>query len=329
MPSRSKVTDPAIAFLGRLRHRLTNCRPIWPSLVRGIAAGTTCIAIVIILRVFVAHNLHTVVPRRAFRAAQMNPDRLQTVVRDKGIRTVVNLRGYCPDFDWYRGESRAAHAANVNLEDVTLSAIRLPTPSEIRRLVDVLDHCEYPVLMHCRQGVDRTGLAAAVVMLLQPGESLRAAERQLRLAYGYVPYNGTENMRRFLDLYREWLRKLRLQHSPALFRQWAAREYCPGACRAEIEPLDWPREPNPWPPNQGRTLHVRSVEQINSELDISSRRQPRDSCPLRDFRLQWRGDLARAGRTPRCNRAAAGIDRPEIGNSAVARRPVCAHNRSD
>jgi hypothetical protein len=170
---------------------------------------------------------------------------------------VINLRGYCPDFDWYLDECRATHAANVAQEDVTLSAIRLPTPSEIRRLIEVLDRAEYPILMHCRQGVDRTGLAAAIVKLLEPGVSAANARRQLSLAYGYVPFNGTENMRRFLFLYAEWLQSLEVQHSPELFRHWATREYCPGACRAQVEFLDWPPTYAAWPANKGRIIHVR------------------------------------------------------------------------
>jgi hypothetical protein len=83
--------------------------------------------------------------------------------------------------------------------------------------------------------VDRTGLASAAVKLLEPGVSLAEARRQLSICYGYVPFNGTENMDWFLDLYEEWLHSIDCDHSPDLFRHWATVAYCPGACRGQIE----------------------------------------------------------------------------------------------
>jgi hypothetical protein len=74
----------------------------------------------------------------------------------------VNLRGYCPDFDWYRDECRVTHTANISQEDITLSAKRYPHPGEIGRLIEVFDHTDYPVLIHCAAGADRTGLASAI-----------------------------------------------------------------------------------------------------------------------------------------------------------------------
>jgi protein tyrosine phosphatase (PTP) superfamily phosphohydrolase (DUF442 family) len=219
--------------------------------------GAAGVVVLTALQVVAGDNLRTLQPNRSFRAGQMSRQRLESVIRDRGIRTVINLRGYCPDFEWYRDECRATHASNVAQEDITLSAIRLPTPSEIRRLIEVLDRADYPILMHCRQGVDRTGLASTIVKLLEPGVSLGDAQRQLSLAYGYVPFNGTENMRRFLSLYREWLQTLDVQHSPELFRHWAMREYCPGVCRADVEFLDLPGEYTAWTPNVGHVVHVR------------------------------------------------------------------------
>ena len=45
------------------------------------------------------------------------------------IRTVINLRGCCAPMDWYLGEYQVTHRLNVSLEDVSMSASRLPSPS--------------------------------------------------------------------------------------------------------------------------------------------------------------------------------------------------------
>jgi hypothetical protein len=248
--------DPLMAFLRQLRRSAPSRRSLLPSLVRGTLFGLLLFGLSIGLRVAIANNVHSLQSGRVYRAAQMDPERLKQFAHDHRVRTVVNLRGYCPDFDWYLGECRATHDANISQEDITLSALRLPAPAEVRRLLEVLDHAEYPILLHCRQGVDRTGLAAVMVKLLEPGVSLAEARRQLSLAFGYVPYNGTEYMDRFFDLYRDWLSRMDSVHTPELFRHWAQSEYCPGACRARVEWIDLPQ--GGWPANQGRMVHIRA-----------------------------------------------------------------------
>ena len=49
----------------------------------------------------------------------------------------------------------------------------------IRGLRAVLEGIEWPVLFHCGSGVDRTGLAAAMVLLLEGNHSPAEVERQV------------------------------------------------------------------------------------------------------------------------------------------------------
>lgn len=252
MPLIPAKVDPATLFLRQLRWPTP--RRMLPPISRGAVTGVVLAGLVVSVRVFAGDNLHAVQPLRTYRAGQMKPDRLQQVIHDRGIRTVVNLRGYCGDFDWYADECRVTHDANVGQEDIILSAIRLPNPAEIRRLLEVLDGSEHPVLLHCRQGVDRTGLASVIVKLLEPGVSLRQARSQLSLAFGYVPFNGTEQMRRFFEFYGEWLEQRELVHSPEIFRHWATHEYCPGPCRAEMQFLG---APECWPVARRGTVRIR------------------------------------------------------------------------
>src|SRR5262249_34243390 len=137
-------------------------------------------------RVLIGANFHTVVPGRVYRCAQPSPSELEGFLTTHGIRTVVNLRGCCAPLPWYLEECRTTHRANASQEDMAFSAGRLPSTHELRRLIDVLDHTEYPILLHCRRGADRTGMAATVVLLLQEGPSLDQACRQLGLRYGHI-----------------------------------------------------------------------------------------------------------------------------------------------
>jgi protein tyrosine phosphatase (PTP) superfamily phosphohydrolase (DUF442 family) len=186
-------------------------------------------------------NWHVVLPGRVFRSAQLSQEQTLAVIRDQGIRTLINLRGKCEFDSWYYDECRAAHDAGIAHEDISLAAGRLPPMTELRYLVRVLDRAEYPILIHCRQGADRTGLVATLILLLYTDAEPAEALQQLSIRFGHVRLGQTRYMDQFFDLYAEWLAEQGEKHSPAAFRHWLERDYCPGVCRAAIEPLDLPR----------------------------------------------------------------------------------------
>jgi protein tyrosine phosphatase (PTP) superfamily phosphohydrolase (DUF442 family) len=214
----------------------------------GLAVAVTAEAV----RVFALGNVHAVIPGRVYRCAQPSSEQLARLVAQYGIRTVVNLRGTCSGFDWYADECRATRDLDLSQEDITFSAGRLPPSGELRRLVEVLDQADSPVLIHCRQGVDRTGLTAAVALLLETDTPLDQARRQLSLRYGHVSIGPTTAMLRFFDLYSDWLSGR--AHTPELFRRWATAEYCPGPQRGDLDAIEWPQLTTGEP----AALHVRA-----------------------------------------------------------------------
>src|SRR5262245_7226018 len=175
--------------------------------------------------ILVGRNFHTLIPGRVYRCAQPSPSDLQRYVAKYGIKTVLNLRGCCSTMDWYVEEGRATAAANIAQEDITFSAGRLPAPQEIRRLVEVLDRAAYPILVHCRRGVDRTGLTSAVAKLLYDNATLKVARKELGLCHAHIPLGRTEAMLRFFDLYESWLKENGHNHTPATFREFVATGY--------------------------------------------------------------------------------------------------------
>lgn len=213
-----------------------------------------CVGLLAALAVQIGHltlgnNFRTVVPGQVYRCAQLTDGELEQAIGRHGIRTVVNLRGMCFGCDWYTDESRTTHRCDVSQEDVNLSASRLPPVTELHQLLRALDQSAYPILIHCRQGVDRTGLVSAVVLLLYTDADLETARGELRLCYGHVPLGRTTQMFRFFRLYEAWLKQQGLQHARSHFRRWLAHEYCPGPSRARLELLDSPECPplgRPW-----------------------------------------------------------------------------------
>jgi predicted protein tyrosine phosphatase len=187
-------------------------------------------------------NLHVVIPGRVYRSGQLSGSVLEEVIAKHGIRTVVNLRGCCDPLPWYLEEARATHHLEVAQEDVSFSAGRLPSTHEIRRLVEILDRTEYPILLHCFRGADRTGLAAAVVLLLDGNVTWDKARSQLGLRYGHLALGRPAYLDKFFELYREWLADQQFTHSSTRFRHWLERDYCPAEGRSVVEPLYIPAQ---------------------------------------------------------------------------------------
>jgi predicted protein tyrosine phosphatase len=109
--------------------------------------------------------------------------------------------------------------------DVGLWASQPPDRDEMRRFVQTLDESPYPILIHCQQGGDRTGMASVLVLLLQTDAGINAAKGQLSLRYGHYPYGRAAVMDRYLAAYERWLGKEGLEHSPAHLRRWIDQVY--------------------------------------------------------------------------------------------------------
>ena len=219
--------------------------------------GVAALALLVVLaeagRILFGSNFHTVVPGRVYRSCQVTPQAIEEMVAEYGIRTVINLRGSCNPFPWYLAEARATARLDLCQEDICFSAGRLPSAPELRRFIKVLDRCDYPVVLHCRRGADRTGMAAAIVLLLQTDLDFNEATLQLSPRYGHVPLGRPATLDRFFDLYTDWLRARSRKHSPATFRHWAMHEYRAGTCSATLELLS----PRPLRVRRGKPAALR------------------------------------------------------------------------
>lgn len=209
-------------------------RPWLRALLWGCAVGVLLAVGANVFHVGIGRNFHTVIPGVLHRCAQPSEAQLERLIQQQGIRTVVNLRGSCPFFPWYLDECRVTHRRNVSQEDVYLSASRLPSVHEARRLAEIFTRSEPPMVMHCRRGADRTGLAALIAVLLLSDSTTSEARRQLSPRFGHLAVGRTANLDRFLGFYEEWLGQQEKAHSPPVFHHWLTREYCPGECRAEL-----------------------------------------------------------------------------------------------
>lgn len=193
-----------------------------------------------VLWVLAGPNLHEVLPGQVYRAATLHPAVLQAVCQRHGIRTVINLRGCCEDAEWFHDQRRALEKTGVAQCDVNLSSFALPAISEMHKLTEALESQRFPVLIHCRRGADRTGLASALALLLCSDASLSEARGQLSWRYGHLGVTGTSQLSTVLDMYEDWLAEQGQPHRPETLRHWLLVDYQPRHLSARVVALEVP-----------------------------------------------------------------------------------------
>lgn len=198
-----------------------------------------------------------VIPGEFYRSGQMRPGQLARTIQDRGIKTVLNLRGSHPDEEWYIQERDTALAGGATQVDIAMSSCEWMSRAQLKTLVDTLDASRRPILIHCWHGSERTGWVSAITELLQPNSTLEHARRQLSLRYLYIRAGDGKVMAQHLDQYEDWLQWMGWCHTPERFRTWVAEGFRPGTPSREL----WPYDPYPLvvvtdPPGTGEPQDV-------------------------------------------------------------------------
>ncbi|MEX6507081.1 tyrosine-protein phosphatase [Jiella sp. M17.18] len=136
-------------------------------------------------------NIHVVEPGELYRSATLPTERLDRLMAEKGIRTIVNLRGGNGDA-WWKAERAVAEKHGADFVSFHLSADRQPTPETMRQLAFILKNAPKPILVHCKAGADRAGLASAIYELAVDGDPAVDADKQLSFRYGHFPWLGSK-----------------------------------------------------------------------------------------------------------------------------------------
>jgi protein tyrosine phosphatase (PTP) superfamily phosphohydrolase (DUF442 family) len=169
-------------------------------------------------------NLGVVDSGLVIRSAQPTTQ-LSDWARRYRLKSVVNLRGGGAGDWWYGNEIKCARESGVAYYDLPLSATRRPTRCELLQLIDLLDRCSYPLLIHCKSGADRTGLASALYRMVRRAEPPESALSSFSIEFGHIPLFGTEHLHEPLQEYAAWLKSAGLAHSADRFRTWVRNEY--------------------------------------------------------------------------------------------------------
>ncbi len=136
----------------------------------------------------------------------------------RGIVDVISLRpsrGAVHAF-----EAEVCAELGLRLLNAPLTSREAPRAENLVKLLDLFDTLDRPVLMHCKSGADRTGLAAALWHIHVEGQPVATARKHLSLRFLHVKFSKTGVLDRVLDAYAE-----RLRSGPIAVRNWIENEY--------------------------------------------------------------------------------------------------------
>lgn len=144
------------------------------------------------------HNFFAVGPG-LFRSNQPDAKRLEAYAQ-MGIKSVLNLRGQAKQSFWLF-EREACNRLGLPLVDLNMSARQPPKRQALLQLYDLFHTLPRPILVHCKSGADRTGLAAALWQIWVEGKSVEEAMAQLSLRYVHLSFGRTGILDHFLRVY--------------------------------------------------------------------------------------------------------------------------------
>jgi len=148
---------------------------------------------------------------------------------DKGVKTALNLRGdrECGGF---RLEKEACARLGLKLVNFSLKSRAAPAKEVLHEAKALFETLEYPILLHCKSGADRAGLASVLLMHFKEGLPISKAIEQLSPKFGHFKNSDTG----IIDfVFERYLADNAAR--PMDFMRWVDEVYDPDALEAEFK----------------------------------------------------------------------------------------------
>jgi len=153
---------------------------------------------------YVTRSFDFVVRDQVYRSAQPDQEDVTRWVAKYGIRTIVNLRADSTD-DPDDPVALAAEKAGATTIYICLPKTTLPKSPRLMYLADVIETAPKPILLHCREGADRTGLASAMAAMAIGGKPYDRAREQMGIRHLHL-YSDPTHIGGVLLQYEDYCR---------------------------------------------------------------------------------------------------------------------------
>lgn len=197
-------------------------------------------------RMLTKDNFQAVIPGEIYRSAQLSASKLEAVVVDYGIQTVISLRRPKLGKDWYKNEKAMAESLGIAHHDIAMDLTFSPRIDHLLELRDLIENAPKPLLVHCKGGANRTGLASIMAKLLDGSSSLADARAQVSWKFLVTRDNSVGIP--FFDGYSAWLNASDQEHSTDKFNEWLENEYIDlsGNIHFLVDPIEEQIWERPW-----------------------------------------------------------------------------------
>ncbi len=162
-----------------------------------------------------------------YRANQPSPKRIEQLAKD-GIKTILNLRGES-DKGFYALEKEACEKHGIKLVDFRMYSRDTPAKESLHGLKELFETIEYPCLMHCKSGADRTGITGVLYKHFHLGEPIEMAVEQLKIKYLHMKAGKTGMLDFFFDDYLKYT-----ETGDLSFIDWVDQIYDPADVKARF-----------------------------------------------------------------------------------------------
>ncbi|WP_333948287.1 dual specificity protein phosphatase family protein [Candidatus Liberibacter brunswickensis] len=139
-------------------------------------------------------NFHVMIPNTVYRSAQPNGVFIKYLHTEYGLKSILNLRGKNDHAPWYQEERDTTKNLGIKLIDFPMSAHKELNSKEIEQLISILATAPKPLLIHCKAGADRTGLASSLYLNFIAKYPEKKARSQLSILYGHIFFLDTKAM---------------------------------------------------------------------------------------------------------------------------------------
>lgn len=172
-------------------------------------------------------NLHQI-SDEMWRSNQPSPKQIAEHATERGIKTIINLRGVSTK-GYYLLEKEACAANGIELVEFQVYSRDTPKIETVLAAKELFDTITYPALMHCKSGADRAGLASVLYMHFRQGLPILEALEQLSKKYLHLREGKTGLLDHFFEEYLAFA-----ETQDMSFEDWVRTQYNPAEMKAEF-----------------------------------------------------------------------------------------------
>jgi protein tyrosine/serine phosphatase len=156
-----------------------------------------------------------------YRSGQPSRNTLRKRVEEYGFKTVLCLRGN--QHKDILEEMAVLDELGVRFESFPFGEGYLPHPTQLRAMIEIIETCDKPLLMHCKSGINRVSMAAAVAVMVVGDADFEAAMQQVPLI---ETNDEPDHITDLLRQYEAWCKANDLDvNDSARFKHWANEIY--------------------------------------------------------------------------------------------------------